>query len=77
MNRRDDLLPYHFLKHTNFKVGCNKFDKEYVDKELDKKGIESFGVFHNGPASSALTEYLLPHYVSRGITIPSLSDCVA
>ena len=53
------------------------YDKNYVDKELDKKGIDAFGVFHNGPESSALTAEILPYYVSRGITVPTLSDCGA
>ena len=53
------------------------FDKNYVDKELEKKGIDAFGVFHIGPESSALATAILPYYVSLGIVIPTLGDCVA
>ena len=38
-------------------------DKDYVDKELERKGLEAFGVFHNGPESSSLTAQILPYYI--------------
>ena len=77
VNQRDDILPFHNLNVTEFYTGCSKFDKNYVDKEIQKKGREAFGVFHLGPESSALTALILPYYVSMGITVPVLSDCVA
>ena len=77
VNSRDDILPYHNLKIIDLFTGCSKFDKTYVDKEIQKKGREAFGAFHLGPESSALTAMILPYYVSMGITVPVLSDCVA
>ena len=55
VNSRNDILPYHFLNATNFYTGCSKFDKDYIDKELNRKGKEAFGVFHHGPESSTIT----------------------
>ena len=60
-----------------FYTGCSKFDKDYINKELERKGKEAFGVFHHGPESSTLTSKILPYYIKKGITVPVLSNCVA